>query len=211
MAMRRNGAVVVLPCFSLAMLALLTGGCTSTHVTRAARFEPAQTAQAVRGAPQAGAYKVKYADVSGGGLRTVGGTQRIVGRGDPLGFTRSPEGKVVAVAGDEQIALEKLPPTARYCVWIAKDQRQTQFSREVGKAAAIAGAGVVVGALAGVEVLGALAESDNDNCDDSSDAGRNRHRRHHEHGKSYRWVGADGGQGKPGQGQGANDNSDDEP
>ena len=209
--MRRIGAVVVVPCFSLALLALLSGGCTSTHVTRAARFEPAQKTEAVRRAPQAGAYKVKYADVAGGGLRTVGGTQRIVGRGDPLGFTRSPEGKVVAIAGDEQIALDKLPPTARYCVWIAKEQRQTQFSREVGKAAATAGAGVVVGALAGVEILGALAESNNDDCDDSSDAGRNRHRRHQQQGKSYRWVGAEGTQGKPGQGPDASVKSDDEP
>ncbi len=209
--MRRNGPVVAVLFVLLVMLALVTGGCTSSHVTRAARFEPALTTDAVRRAPQADAYKVKYADVTGGGLRTVGGTKRIVGQGDPLGFTLSPDGKVVAVAGAEQIALDELPPTARYCVWVARDQRPTQFSREVGKAAATAGAGVVVAALAGVEVLGALAESDSDNCDESSESGRNHHRRHHQHGRSYRWVGAEGTQGKPGQGPGASGKSDDEP
>jgi hypothetical protein len=190
MAMRRIGPVVAVPlALAVVLLALSGGGCTSTHVTRAARFEPAAATQSVRRAPQSAAYKVKYADVTGGGLRTVGGTKRIVGQGDPLGFALADDGTVVAIAGAEQIPLDDLPPTARYCVWIAKEQRPTQFSREVGKATLTVGGGLLVGALAGAEVLGAMADSDDD-CDDASNAGRNRHHRHHRHGKSYRWVGA---------------------
>ena len=194
--MRRFDPVIAVPSvLSVVLLALSDGGCTSTHVIRAVRFEPVQPGEAVRRAPQSGTYKVRYADVAGGGLRTVEGTGRIVGQGDPLGFALAEDGTVVAIAGAERIPLDDLPPTSRYCVWIAKEQRQTQFSREVGKATLTVGTGFLVGALAGAEVLGAMAASDGDDCDDASGAGG---KRHHRHGRTYRWVGADGGQPNPG-------------
>src|SRR4051812_18467235 len=103
-----------------AALIASAGGCTSTKLTRVARYEPGRTPAEVRlPAPVSAAYRVKYADASGDGLRTLGGTQRIVGRGDTLGFVRAADGTLVAVAGDERIPLDKLPESARYCVWIA--------------------------------------------------------------------------------------------
>jgi hypothetical protein len=141
--------------FSALLVALGAGGCNTWKVTRVARFEPGQPARDVhRPAPQSAAYKVRYASASGDELRTVGGTKRIVGEGRTLGFTAAPDGTVIAVAGDEQIPLDRLPPSARFCVWTTKERRPTQFTREVGKAAGtVGGAALTGGAVVGVAAL----------------------------------------------------------
>jgi hypothetical protein len=166
------------------IVALYAGGCARWDVTRLARFEPARSAGDVkRPAPVSAAYKVKYASTSGGGLRTLGGTKRIVAAGLPLGFTRGPDGTVVAVVGEEQIPLERLPPTTRYCVWTCKERVPTQFTREVGKAAATAGKAALVGGF----VIGSAFLEGVDNDDDCDDERpRAKHRR-----RGYRWVGPD--------------------
>ena len=181
-----------------ALLALTTAGCTSTRVTRVARFEPAGGAGAVhRPAPKSAAYKVKYASARGDGLHTVGGTKRIVGRGELLGFATSPDGKIVAVAGDEQLPLDNLPPGARYCVWTFKEKRPTQFSRELSKATATAASAAVVGvAVVGAASLGLLnateEEEEEDDAAEEGDAGEQVRREGPRRPRGYRWVGADG-------------------
>ena len=162
------------------------GGCARWDVTRVARFEPARAAADVqRPAPQSAVYRVKYASTTGRDLRTLGGTRRVISEGTPLGFARETDGAVVALAGGERIALDNLPPAARYCVWTCKERRPTQFTREVGKAATAAGGaalvgGLVVGAVA-LEMATHLPPRDED-CDDD----RRRRRRR---AKGYRWVG----------------------
>lgn len=175
-----------------ALLALTTAGCTSTRVTRVARFEPAGDAGAVHyPAPQSAAYKVKYASARGEGLRAVGGTKRIVGRGEPLGFATSPDGKVVAVAGDEQLPLDKLPPGARYCVWTFKEKRPTQFSRELGKVTATAASAAVFGAaVVGVASLGVLNAAPEEDAAEEGEAGEQVRRERRRRPRGYRWVGA---------------------
>jgi hypothetical protein len=107
----------------LALLALLATGCTSTKTRRLARFNTAgPTAPVLRPAAESGVYKVKYAGPAGHDLHAVGGTGRIVGEGETIGFTTGPDGTVVAVAGDEQIPLDHVPPAARYCVWSFKEK-----------------------------------------------------------------------------------------
>ena len=171
---------------------LLTTGCMSTKTRRLARFDTGGGASPViRPAPASGVYKVKYAGPTGRDLRALGGTGRIVGQGEPIGFTAAEDGTVVAVAGDEQIPLDRLPPGARYCVWSFKAKRPTQFTREVGKAtdtvgqaAAFAGGVALVGGLVvGHLYLDALTdEMERERCDD-----RDRRRRKP---RGYRWVGA---------------------
>lgn len=165
---------------------LTAGGCTSTRVLRVAPFEPGRSAGPVhRPAPQSAAYKVKYADAAGKELKTVGGSKRIVGRGEPLGFGTSPDGKIIAVAGDEQFPLESLPPTTRFCVWTSKQTRQTQFSKEVGKAAVTAVAVPVVGALL---VGTAYLDAQEDDCDEEEKGVRERRRRDEEEQRIDRWM-----------------------
>ena len=179
-------------------LLLLAGGCTSTKTRRLARFDTGGDAPVLRPAPESGVYKVKYAGRAGHDLHAVGGTGRIVGEGDLIGFTTTPDGTVLAIVGVEQIPLDDLPPEARYCVWSFKEKRATQFTREVGKAtdtvghaAAVAGGlalvgGLVVGQLyldsVADEVKRELAEElKGDQCED-----RDRRRRKP---RGYRWVG----------------------
>src|SRR5687767_9367817 len=100
----------------LLLLPLLAGGCMSTKTRRLARFDTGGDAPVIRPAPESAVYKVKYAGPIGHDLHAVGGTGRIVGEGEPIGFTTAGDGTVVAVAGDEQIPLDRLPPAARYCV-----------------------------------------------------------------------------------------------
>ena len=179
---------------ALLILPLLAGGCTSIKTRRLARFDTRGDAPVLRPAPETGVYKVKYAGPAGHDLHSVGGTGRIVGEGETIGFTAAGDGTVMAVAGGEQIPLERLPPAARYCVWSFKEKRATQFTREVGKAgdtvgqaAAVAGGVALVGGLVvGQMYLEAMAdEMTGDRCDDR-DRDRDRRRRRP---RGYRWVG----------------------
>jgi hypothetical protein len=183
---------------ALSILPLLAGGCTSTKTRRLARFDAGRAAPVLRPAPESGVYKVKYAGPAGHDLHAVGGTGRIVGEGEPIGFTTADDGTIVAVAGDDQIPLDRLPPAARYCVWSFKEKRATQFTREVGKAtdtvgqaAAVAGGVALVGGLVvGNLYLDALAEEiRRDRCEE-----RDRHRRKS---RGYRWVGAESAPQQP--------------
>lgn len=174
--------VVVLTC-GIVLAGMGALGCTSNRTTRVARFEPGRSPEEVlRPAPASAAYKVKFTDASGEDLRSLGGSKRIVREGDPLGFARWPDGRIAAIAGDEQIPLDALPAAARYVVWTSREKRPTQFSREVGKAATTAVTLTGIGAAAiSMAYLDSL-EGDRDECD------AKRHRRD----RGYRWVGADG-------------------
>jgi hypothetical protein len=183
-------------CCSVA-LPVIAGGCTSTKLTRVARYDPGRApAGVVREAPASAAYRVKYADASGTGLRTLGGTRRIVGRGDTLGFVRGPGGTLVAVAGEERIPLDKLPASARYCVWIARREQPSQFTREVGKAVGTAAVATATGAAVAGLATGAVAleiweqKLERDACAEDQPR-RPRYRRHHRHGQRYQWVSPD--------------------
>jgi hypothetical protein len=184
---RARFALFVVPAV---LVALCAGGCNSWKVTRLARFEPGRAAvrDVHRPAPRSAAYKVQYASASGDELRTLGGTRRIVGEGKTLGFTAAPDGTVVAVAGEEQIPLDKLPSSARFCVWTCKERRPTQFTREVGKAAGtVGGAALTGGAAVGIAALHIATHpprrSDKECEERESRRGLP---------KGYRWVGPEG-------------------
>jgi len=169
------------------------GGCMSTHVRRVARFETGSPTESVeRPAPASATYRVMYASTGRSGLHRLGGSRRIVGQGEPIGFARSEDGRLVGVAGDEQVPLDKLPASARYCVWVAQVKQESQFGKEVGKATdttgrIVAGAAVVAAVVAGA---GLTAYVDSlDSCDDDGDGststpshhGHHHHHHHHHH------------------------------
>jgi len=168
----------------LAVMLTAAGGCTSTQVFRMARFSPGQAVSEILDpAPKSAAYRVKYALADAKRLLPLPGAKRIVSEGDPLGFVTAPDGGVVAVAGPERIPLSNLPPSTRYCVWTTTDRRETQFTREMGKALAT---GIAVTADAAVIASEAYAKThgldDDDDGDDDcvDDSGRNP-RHHHDH------------------------------
>ena len=178
---------------ALLFLSLAAGGCMRTQTRRVARYDTGPRVFPVqRQAPETAEYKVKYAGAAGHELHAVGGTKRIVGEGDVLGFATEDDGTVVAIAGEERIPLRHLPASARYCVWSYKERGPTQFTKEVGKATdtvatvtAVAGATALVAGLVVAEVYfdSLHDKDDDDDCDD-----RERRRRRNPP-RGYRWVG----------------------
>jgi hypothetical protein len=130
----------------ICVVALAGSGCVN-RTTRVAEFSTAHATTDVREPVPFGAlYRVSYAPGPRQRLHDVPGTARIVSRGEVIGFTRSPEGRIIAVAGEELIRLGGLPSSARYFVWTTTKRRPSQFSREVGKATVVVA--VVVALLA---------------------------------------------------------------
>jgi hypothetical protein len=152
-----------------ALVGSLAGsGCVRTVTYRAARFEPGvaalPTTQPVR---TAAVWKVK---VRGNGEKEyhgIDGTERLLQRGDVVGFRRGDDGVVYATANNDRIPLA-LTDDHQRVVWQAKERKPTEFGAvagEVGRftaqiligAAAVAGVGVV---------LFLAATNDDDDCDE---------------------------------------------
>ena len=183
-------------------LAALACGCMKTSVQRIARFEPGRQ-PVQRHARATSVYKVRYADVAGGKMKTVPGSGRLVSEGEPLGFREAEDGTVIAVAGDEEFPLQAPPGRVRYCVWYRRWKEPRQFAKEVGRLAQ--GTAEATGYLAGktleAGVNAALNSGgdDDDDCDRDDDAGpwnwggggHDHHSHHHGGG------GGNGGGSKP--------------
>ena len=163
-------------------LVLDSVGCTKTVITKIARHEVGGPPVA-QAAPTSGTYKVKWAAESRK-LQTLDGTMCLIGKGDRVGFERSEDGQLIAFAGKERIPLARLPEEARYCVWYAREERQTQFGKEVGKALNTTGqvAEVAAGAALLTGLVALEAWSSSQDADDAwCDSDNSRHHRHHGH------------------------------
>src|SRR5688572_33450410 len=110
----------------VACVAFIGGGCTRTRVDMIAEYQPGGPPKVDR-APDVAVYKIKYAPADDEELRTLRGSKRLVGTGQPIGFERGPAGEVIAVAGPERFTA-LLPEGARYCVWYAKSKEPTEFA-----------------------------------------------------------------------------------
>ena len=191
-----------------AFLAAGLAGCMKTSVQRIARFEPARAEQVQRPAPAASTYKVKYAAVAGGEMKTVPRSKRLVGPGEPLGFRTAEDGTLLAVVGDEAFPLPVPADRVHHVVWYRRWKRPRQFVKEVGKVCE--GAGYVAGKALEAGVSAALNgdSDDDDDCDDddagpwnwggnSSDGGGGGHHHHHGGGGGGNHGGNSHGGGKP--------------
>lgn len=149
---------------------LSLAGCTKTKLYRAARFEPGEEMSITRAAPADGTYKVKWLNPRDGELHTVHGTERLLFKGQRLGFGRDEDGRVLAVAGEEAFALGRLNRHAGYCVWVGKVKKETKFAGVMRETAEITGRVVATGAVVtGVVALGianACLDAADDDCDD---------------------------------------------
>jgi hypothetical protein len=143
-----------------ALVGSLAGsGCVRTVTYRAARFEPGvaalPTTQPVR---TAAVWKVK---VRGNGEKEyhgIDGTERLLQRGDVVGFRRGEDGVVYAVANRDQIPLALTDDHERV-VWQAKEKKPTEFAEGVADVVAMmAGAVMVAGIGVGLGALWLISE-----------------------------------------------------
>jgi hypothetical protein len=125
-------------------------------------------------------YKVQLVDERGHYLKSpLYAVDRWVQKGDPIGFDRTEDGKLLAVAGPQQVELNALPPTATHVMWYHKSKQPTQFaksSQKFGAATAQTAALVAAGAgIAGAVIIWLWANSDDD-CNDACRVKEHRHR-----------------------------------
>ncbi len=153
----------------LAVLLVTSTGCVTTRAARLARHDlsqpPSTTTSTVR---ETGVYQVKWVqNKSHSG--PIAGTERILKRGDTVGFTTTDDGGLLALAGDEQIAIEPpIPDGSRRLIWYARHEVPSDLTVGTGRVLA----GVVTGAAVGALVVGAVAvdaalgEEEDDDDDD---------------------------------------------
>ena len=142
----------------------LMGGCTRTRVDMVAEYQPGAPARVER-APDVGVYKIKYAGADPDAeLRTLKGSKRFLGKGQPLGFAAGAGGDVIAVAGEERFPTG-LPADTRFCVWYTKSEEPTEFALgATATAEAVGKAAVVVGVVGGVVAIELWKASLDDDC-----------------------------------------------
>ena len=146
-------AVCLLTSFAL----VAAGGCTRTQVHTFAAYPPGGPPKLDR-TPDVGKYKIKYSVADGEEMRTLHGSKRRLGAGQPIGFERGPEGELIAIAGEERFPA-LLPPDARYAVWYTKTKEQTEFAEAMNGFGSTA---LPVLAVGGIVVVGLAAAALND-------------------------------------------------
>ncbi len=162
---------------------ILCGGCTKTTVQKIARYQLGDepTTELVR---KTGVYAVKYVSGSSSQSHKIDASERLMDKGERLGFATDEHGKIVGIAGEQRIPIYDLPPDAQSVVWYHKSKQQTQFGREMEKAGQTAGEiGTVaaVGTLAGVAIIGGAMLDNQDDCACSNSVNNQppRHKHHH--------------------------------
>ena len=146
----------------LLAVSMVMSGCTKTVVHRLAAYRPGEAAK-VQEAPVASVYKAKVYGRDGK-LHGIDGTERVLGKGQPLGFRTAQDGVVHAMAAGDSVPLALTAD--RKVVWFTQYRRQTQFGKEVRKAKDFAGeVASIVGILALAGGLLALeASTQSDDC-----------------------------------------------
>ena len=152
-------------------LGLVAGGCTQTRVDMVAKYHPGTPSKVGR-TPDVGVYKIKFAAGDAGAkLHTLHGSKRFLGKGQPLGFVHGEDGAIIAVAGEERFPA-KLPPHARFCVWVTKSEEPTDFGRGASDTGEFLGKAAMAGVLGGVLLLAAVAALHDDDCRHGRDRDR---------------------------------------
>jgi len=173
---------------TLSFICLFNVGCIDTSVTRLGQHKltaPAGTAS-TEVVHEPGVYRVKWV-ASKERSGTIEGSERWLLGGDRVGFSRTQEGTLLAIAGKEQFPLDTpLPKGARRVVWYAKHEEPSDLTKATGTVLGGAGSAIVVGGvLVGVAVLESALHTDDCDDDDTpsewrqSDRQDTRHRGHY--------------------------------
>lgn len=129
-------------------------GCVTSRADRLARHDlsplPSTTTSVVR---ETGVYQVKWVrDKASSGA--IEGTERILRRGDTVGFTTTDAGELVATAGEESFAIEApIPDGTRRLIWYGRHEEPSDLTVGTGNVLR----GVATGAAVGALVVGAVA------------------------------------------------------
>lgn len=160
---------------------VLAPGCAHKYVAKVAVCDPRDEQRHVEPAPRTGMYKVQLIDEHGHYLvAPLYAADRWVRKGDPLGFEQTEDGKLLAVAGPQQVELAALPPSAAHVMWYHKSKQPTQFAKSASKvgnatAQAVLYTAAGIGLAAGTAALVWFALQP-DPCDDPpSKEHRHRH------------------------------------
>jgi hypothetical protein len=165
---QQEQAMRTLACIVVLHLIPLSSGCTKTVINRVANFDTNRdTVTAI--VPETGVYRVKYVSTASNRTRTVRDSSRILAEGDRVGFRRTDDGRIVALARDEEFELHDLPPDASQCCWYHRGRKLTTLARNVNGAldaagTVAAGAAYAAGAMFAAEAY-ANGLSDDDDCD----------------------------------------------
>jgi hypothetical protein len=131
-------------------------------------------------------YKVKYVSTTSSKGRSAVDSSRMLREGDRLGFRKSEDGRIIAVAGEEEFELHDLPVNvSRFC-WYHRATEPSQFAKNVAgalDAAAVVGQGAAFAAGAGAVLMGdaLLNGSDDDNANCDPPPRGHKHRNHQRH------------------------------
>jgi hypothetical protein len=133
---------------------------TVTH--RAARFEPGgavatatPTTQPVR---TAAVWKVKVRERGEKDYHGIDGTERLLQRGDVVGFRKGDDGVIYAVVNKEEIPLA-LTSDHRRVVWQAKTEKPTDFGRGMAEVIVLTtDAVMVVGVAVGLGAMWLISQ-----------------------------------------------------
>src|SRR4051812_3285292 len=128
--MRRNAIVAGWLIASLVM----APGCVHKYVQKVAVCDPRDVAGRVEPAPRSGMYRVQLVDENGHYLKSpLYAADRWVAKGERMGFSHGEDGKLLAIAGEQHVELNGLPPGAAHVMWYHKSKMPTQFAKSVGK------------------------------------------------------------------------------
>jgi hypothetical protein len=136
-------------------LLFLSTGCTRVVSHRVAEYRPGGDST-IQPIPESAIYSIRFVDEDGNKVGGVIHSHRFLRKGEPVGFTTDEAGAVRAIALTSDFPIE-IPP-GHAAVWSSHYRKQTQFGKEMEKAAHSAGkAAMYTGAVVGVGALLILA------------------------------------------------------
>lgn len=146
---------------AIAVLAFAVG-CAQTGGHKYTKFHPSDD-PAVAAAPRSGEYFVAFRPARGSkDLAILPYTSRQIDKGDYLGF-RMKDGRVLAIADNEEFALDVAPEMLMYCCWYRPTYRASPFNEEsVGNFSDGVGRVLGVAALLGLAVASEALDHDDD-------------------------------------------------
>jgi hypothetical protein len=144
--------------FGILAASLMTG-CTRLVSHRVAEYKPGGDS-VITPIPETAIYSIRFLDPDGNKVGGVPGSHRFLRKGETVGFWSDEQGITYARSDIYNFRIDV--PEGHGAVWSSHYRKQTQFGKEVEKAARATGkaalyTGAVVGAGA-VLILGAAAD-----------------------------------------------------
>lgn len=140
---------------------VFAAGCAQTGGHKYTKFHPSDD-PAVAAAPRSGEYFVAFRPAKGAkDLAILPYTSRQIDKGDSLGF-RMKDGRVLAIADNEEFALDVAPEMLMYCCWYRPTYRASRVNESMSNFADGVGRVLGVAALLGLAVASEALEHDDD-------------------------------------------------